>query len=707
MNFTKSTDAQGGYVITDCGRDWTRPNKAVTFSCDTETLIYLDGVKYPQKKLAELLKEMPMAEKRKRLSNETWSWQVFTEENGFFMCRNFLTFCDYLARMGASFGWVYNSTFDFAQIDWELLGDEQGKTLWKPHERAEKGKGYNKGQGFTYESIHNDMGARYAYKLWIPYINANRHKYIHAFEIRDFMKFCAGGLDKVLRDLKITNDEGEAMEKLKMDYQAVDVDNLTDEEVAYCRRDVEGLYYAVKKMNETIETQSEGECHIYGKGTNLMTAGGFAKWELLRSIYPNINPDKRLKEFQKEHPINAEQDKFLRENHLYRGGISYVNPVYRGQLLTEEKMGRKMNRYDVNSEYPYAMANIRDLTGNGKCMKFSDYLKMKDKDDYECAMILEAVTGHVKEGYLGFWYNPFTRKYEDDINEEGRHIIYLDELNELSRFYDDFSYQCDYCILWKRGGYVFRDFVSKNYEVKRQAKKDKNATLQLTAKLLLNSSYGKLAERVDRQEGHYELSAETGAVHFVRDKEEVDMKSAMNVAIGAKVSSFARTYILSKIREICHEGRMRKEFVYIDTDSIHAFSDYLKADAYALGGLKLEASCPCVKYIAPKTYCDVLEATNGKAKLTDLEVHSKGVTTKAVISELHRIAHGGTIDLSDIDKAIGYGQKYVVLVAMNVKGGKVLLPTEKYLATYELSPDETEERLCYSNYSGSSYLMEP
>lgn len=201
------------------------------------------------------------------------------------------------------------------------------------------------------------------------------------------------------------------------------------------------------------------------------------------------------------------------------------------------------------------------------------------------------------------------------------------------------------------------------------------------------------------------MSAETGAVHFVRDKEEIDMKSAMNVAIGAKVSSFARTYILSKIREICHEGRMRKEFVYIDTDSIHAFSDYEKADAYALGGLKLEASCPAVKYIAPKTYCDVLEVDE-EGNTTDYEIHSKGVTTKAVTAELQKRCKNGKISMRDIDKAIGYGQKYVVLVAMNVRGGKALVPTYKYLATNDLRPSQTGEWLTYNNYGGTAYLNE-
>ena len=43
---------------------------------------------------------------------------------------------------------------------------------------------------------------------------------------------------------------------------------------------------------------------------------------------------------------------------------------------------------------------------------------------------------------------------------------------------------------------------------------------------------------------------------------------------------------------------------------------------------------------------------------------------------------------------------------MNVIGGKVLLPIEKYLATKERQPIEDEERKVYTNYAGSAYLME-
>lgn len=712
MDYIKTALNNGLWVITEEGHDHANPAKACTFAFDTETQIYLDGKLIDAKKLARKIKKMSDDEKRRRITNITWAWQAYDEVNGFFMCNDFETWLNYCCACGYKFGHCYNSTFDFAQIDYEILA--KGRDKWKPHEYAEKGSGngYNKGQPYTYESLHNDMGARYSYKLWFPYRNANRHIYTHAVELHDFMKLLTGGLKRVLEDLDVKDNDGAPIRKLTMEYQAVDTDNLTREEIDYCAIDVKGLYFAVKKFNEEIERQSGGECHIYGERTNVMTAGGFAKRELLRSLYPNVKQRFRLERFQKKHPITEKQDAFLRENFLYRGGISYVNPRYKGKLLTAAKMGEPMRRYDVNSEYPYAMSQIRDLIGAPFKKKYADYLKMKNKDDYEAALMLTSVSGVVKKGFLGFWYDPFKRDFVDVINERGRHLIFEREFTELSYWYDDLEYEVEYVILWKRGDRAYAPFVEENYALKAQAKKDKNATLQACTKLKLNSSYGKLSERVERVKGHYELNEETGAVHFVRDEAETSIKSAMSVAVGALVTAYARVYILSKIREVCggDRGEISKRFVYIDTDSIHAFADYPKADAFALGGLKLEATCEAVKYILPKTYIDVERINkDGTIDFDAMELHSKGVSIAAVIAALKKKQKGkkrGLPTLPLLDRRIAYGQKYLVLCAMNVKGGKVLLPVEKYLARAELAPVGDGEGLVYTNYAGASYLME-
>lgn len=709
MEYEKKVLEGGIWIITEKGHDYLKPVHGCTFAFDTETQVYFDGKIIETKKLARKIRNMKDDEKRRRISNITWAWQAYDEVNGFFMSNDFETWLNYLCACGYKFGHCYNSTFDFAQIDFEILA--KGKDKWKPHEHVEKGsgKGYNKGQPYTYESVHNDMGARYAYKLWFPYRNADRHIYCHAVELHDFMKLLVGGLRRVLEDLDVRDNDGQPIRKLTMEYQAVNTDDLTQEEIDYCAVDVKGLYFAVKKFNAEIERQSNGESHIFGEDTNIMTAGGFAKRELLRSMFPNVKPRYRLERYQKQHPITAAQDEYLRKNYLYRGGISYVNPRYKGQLLTASKMGEPMRRYDVNSEYPYAMSQIRDLIGKPFKKPYEEYLNMPNKEDFEAVLVLQSVSGVLKKGYLGFWYDPFKRDFVDVIDERGTHLIFEREFEELLQWYDDVEYDVEYVLLWKRGGRAYAPFVEENYALKAQAKRDKNATLQACTKLKLNSSYGKLSERLERVKGHYELNEETGAIHFVVDETELEEKSAMNVAIGALITAYARVYILSKIREVCGE-EIAKRFVYIDTDSIHAFAPYDKADAYALGGLKLEATCEAVKYILPKTYVDVERINkDGTIDYKAMEIHSKGVSIAAVFAALRKKQKGkkrGLPTLPLLDAKIAYGQKYLVLCAMNVRGGKVLLPVEKFLATNDRRSNDSDERRVYTNYAGTAYLME-
>lgn len=704
--YEKVTLNNGKWVITETGHNYLKPQKWVTFAFDTETQVYFDGKILDQRQLFKKVKNLNNDAKRKRLHNVTWAWQCYDEINGFFMTNDFNEFLTYQCRAGLKYGWCYNSTFDFAQIDYEILAI--GKNKWKEHEHAKKGNAYDKGQAWTYESIHNDMGARYAYKLWIPYRHYDRHNYVHAVEYRDFMKLVTGGLKKLLNDLNVVDNDGNPIRKLTMEYQAVNTDNLSEEEIDYCANDVKGLYFAIKQFNETIESQSNNELHIFGEDTNIMTAGGFAKHELLRSLYPNIKKKRaRIKAFQKDHPISQAQDEYIRQHHLYRGGISFVNPYYKGKLLTAKQMGGPMYRYDVNSEYPYSMAQINDLIGRPIKKKLRDYDKMpkEEKEQYEAVFVLTKVYGKVKHNYLGLWYDPFRKDFVDTINEDGTHLMFERELLEMSNWYDNFEYACEDVILWRKGKKVYAPFVNENYELKAKAKKDKNATLQQATKLKLNSSYGKLAERVERVKGHYELNEETGAIHFIREEVETDTSTSMNVAIGALVTCVARCYILSKIREVCQDD-IKHKFVYIDTDSIHAFASYDKADAYALGGLKLEATCEAVKYIAPKTYIDIEKVNkNGTINYDAFEVHSKGINLTAIIADLKKKQKGKRKSLPSlelINRKIDYGAKYICLVAMNVKGGKVLIPTEKYLARLELAPKQ-DDKIVYTNYVGGIF----
>lgn len=713
MSYAKEEIREGVFVVYEEGRNYKRPFKACTGAFDTETQVYFDGKKYDQKTLFKKIRNLKTDDKRKRVSSVVWAWQCYDEDNGFFMTNDFDEFLLYCCRVGYKFLWCYNATFDFSQIDYEVLA--KGADKWKPHEKKGDGDFYDKGQAYAYESVHSDMGARYAYKLWYPYRNKDGHDYVHAIEFRDFMKFVAGGLKNVFEGLDVRDADGVPVRKLRMDYQAVDIRELRQDEIEYCVNDVKGLYYAVKSFNEMIEELSAGECHIYGDDTNLMTAGGFAKREMLRAMYPNKSKySYRKKSFQNEHPINAKQDEFLRANHLYRGGITFVNPAFKGKTITA-----KMYRYDVNSEYPFAMSIIDDLVGRPIRKDYQDFLKMSkaEREKYEVIYCFDAISGRVKKDYLGVWYDPFKRKFVDFIDEEGRHLIFKREFDELRNWYDEIEYSVEFVLLCEKGGKRYAEFINRLYALKAQAKKDGNKVLQAVVKLLLNSSYGKLSERIVRTATHYERSPETGAIHLVRDGEETDETNIMSVLIGSLITATARVYILSKIREI-HEGQeggIRANFIYIDTDSIHTLTPYGKADAYALGGLKLEAVCDACKYIAPKTYIDIekinkdgtIDLPDDNGKGSGFEVHCKGINTASFVRELRKKQKGkknGKPTLELLARKMEYGEKYIVLVSMNVKGGKALLPTEKYLARVELKP--SGEDLYYNNMCGLGYLGE-
>lgn len=686
------------YVVYEKGKNWQQPSKAITAAFDTETLTYIDGKIKSNRYIFNKLKGCTDNEKRQRLRCDVWAWQCYDEQNGFFMTNDFETFVTYHAIAGYKHVWCYNATFDFAQIDYKILVENKEK--WKQHKRKdENSKAYNKSQAWTYESLHNAEGARYSYKLWVPYRDSvNRHKHVHACDYRDFMKILPGGLERLLNELDVEDLEGNKIRKLKMDYQNVKVEKLSQDELNYCCNDVKGLYFAIKKFDKTVKEQTGNECSIFGNGTNVMTAGGLAKAELLRSMYPlEKNKRDRVKKYQKEHPVTEAQDKFYRKTYLYRGAICTLNKKYKGKLLTKKMLKRKMNRYDVNSEYPFAMDSIQDLIDKPLTMTMQYYLanKKEYKKDYEVIFLCNHITGFLRDGMIATWYDCRLKEYVEIIEEDYRHCLFEDELDEYEKWYD-LAYSVEKVILYKKGQYVFRNFVRNNFEKKNKAKHENLATLSKFSKLLLNSAYGKLAERIEKKTGHYEENSETGCVHFVEDETETSTKSMLSVVVGSKITSFARCYILSKIREICgcdkKNGKplVADKFVYIDTDSIHAFADY-NGDAFKLGELKCEAECEAVKYIMPKTYIDIDSIENGIAK--SYEIHSKGLATTIVTKKLQQYKK---LTLKRIDKIFNYGQKFLTLQAMNVRGGKVLIPVEKYLAR----PECAEGLFLESGYNG-------
>ena len=66
--------------------------------------------------------------------------------------------------------------------------------------------------------------------------------------------------------------------------------------------------------------------------------------------------------------------------------------------------------------------------------------------------------------------------------------------------------------------------------------------------------------------------SESGVVRLVDDGDEVDERSIMNVFQCALITTTARVGLLLAIRKSCPNPS--QDFIYCDTDSINAFTEY-------------------------------------------------------------------------------------------------------------------------------------
>ena len=221
---------------------------------------------------------------------------------------------------------------------------------------------------------------------------------------------------------------------------------------------------------------------------------------------------------------------------------------------------------------------------------------------------------------------------------------------------------------WSKG---LQDFIDEFYEIKSTSKGAK----KLAAKIPLNASYGKFAEKVIRVVGHHELSKE-GYVHYVRDSEKVDAKSMLSVIVGARITSLSRIDLMKSIRQVS-KGNPKKNFIYCDTDSIHSFTNNIETDDKILGMFKNESpdKTPyrdCI-YIAPKSYVMLHKSYPEVINKDTFVVHCKGVNTNAV----KKLISG--YDIEYISKIFRPNYPIASLTGINAIGGKALIYKDKFI----------------------------
>lgn len=642
---------------------------------DTETFTYIDDVKVTYDELNRLGRVKDAAFFREHASVRVWAWQ-FSDGIHMFVSNDFDEYMRFLCEHKVKAVWFYNAKFDFAQIDYQLLTHDP------PYTVVDEEKTHS--QPWTFSSLHNDKGARFSLKIWTPYKHTgkgskrvNRHEHVHAVTFYDFCNIFGGGLKRLLEEFNVVDYDNVSIRKSTMDYQNVDELNLTTAELEYLINDTKGLYHLIRIANDTL-TELTG-FQITGKKPDIMTAGGLAKKVLLSFLYPDIEkPVDRIKAFQDDHPLELIQDEFFRQRKLYTGAVCVLNPRYSGKLLYGGDF--KMHRYDVNSEYPFVMSRMKDIYGKPERMTLSqwEHKSKRYKDGHVCIYVFSEFEATVKKDKISVFRNPFTAKYTDYIHIDEIFCMFDEEFEELKQWYD-LDVFIRYVITFKtRDVDGYRAFVDKFFTLKNESKKSGDKAKTAFAKLLLNSAYGKLAERVKREKTYRAIKEADNAVRLIHTEEfEVDERGRLSVVQGAYITMRARVWILSHIREIC--PNVAEQFIYCDTDSVHTMTAYKNADAYMLGGFKDEGVFNCVKYIAPKCYFDAI--IDGKV-VKDIEFHTKGLNVQVIRDEFTIINDDRRRwkDIDEIARRFSYGEKYQSLSGMNIRGGKALIPLEKYIA---------------------------
>lgn len=639
-------------------------------ACDTETHTYIDNKLVSTEDLKAIARD-PLHDQnwfRQNTRSVAYAW-LFSDGVHFAWLESFEEYCEFICEHKIKACWWYNCKFDFSYIDYAILSGENGAPIWSLYEG-------DKGVKNQYDSLHNNMGARYSLKLWYEYKGrgrgVDRHARVHSFTNYDFCNIFGGGLRDVLEKLNVVDYEGNKIRKLTMDYQA---EEITEEAIKYMEVDVKGLYHAIRIANEFLKNTFGYE--IAGAKPSFMTAGGLAKKILLKYLFGYEQDYKNVKAFQRLYEMNSDIDIYVREHYLYRGGICLVNKRYQNINIF-----RNFFRYDINSMYPAQMSEMPALVGVPDVFTFQQWEKLsaKDKENYEVIYEIDEMLAYQYKNMLPIWFNHVTKRYDDVYNfgfSDKSMCIFEREFIEMQEWYEIIHVHINRVIAVQKTNLEgYKNFVNDMYEMKAQAKRERNKVKLMFSKLLLNSSYGKLAERVERWKTHRELNPLTGTIHLVYDEIECDDDKILSVIQGALVTSMARIRLCKLIRTCCDNPST--QFLYCDTDSIHCFTEYMYADDFKLGELKLEAECVAGKFLAPKTYIEIDDKFN-------YEPHSKGIPLKSVIDRITyydlKEQRRKYYDVDEAFKIFSVGEKFEALAGMNVKGGKALIPIEKFLCT--------------------------
>ena len=354
-------------------------------------------------------------------------------------------------------------------------------------------------------------------------------------------------------------------------------------------------------MYESFKDGSYVSCEAFKNFDNAEIKGNKESAKNLNNLFESVFPQ-----------ISLQLDSFIRRS--YFGGI-----VYKNSQLVDTLEGDICGLvYDVNSLYPSVMR--ARLLPYGQPIAFDGDYNKSDIDKKEYPLYFQEIRVkkfHIKHGFIPNIQIRNSQNFNGTVYAKSNKYIDFDGLEkyeecnfvfsniQLEYFLKSYDVEgLDYIrgVAFKGSYGIFDRYIDTFMEMKKNGK----GAIRATAKLFLNSLYGKFGMNPIKEEKIIDYQENTfSTISTDNDGNKLDyLDKGVFIAMASFITSYAREVLLTSIEKVYDR------FLYCDTDSIH-ITGYdipnITIHDKNLGAWKLEGKFTKAKYIGAKRYAEFID----------------------------------------------------------------------------------------------------
>lgn len=353
-------------------------------------------------------------------------------------------------------------------------------------------------------------------------------------------------------------------------------------------------------MYESFKDGSYVSCEAFKNFDNAEIKGNKESAKNLNNLFESVFPQ-----------ISLQLDSFIRRS--YFGGIVYKNSEL-VDLLKGDICGLV---YDVNSLYPSVMR--ARLLPYGFPISFNGDYNKSDINKKEYPLYFQEIRVkkfHIKHGFIPNVQIRNSQNFNGTVYAKSNKYIDFDGLEkyeecnfvfsniQLEYFLKSYDVEgLDYIrgVAFKGSYGIFDRYIDTFMEMKKNGK----GAIRATAKLFLNSLYGKFGMNPIKEEKIIDYQENTfSTISTDNDGNKLDyLDKGVFIAMASFITSYAREVLLTSIEKVYDR------FLYCDTDSIH-ITGYdipnITIHDKNLGAWKCEGKFTKAKYIGAKRYAEFI-----------------------------------------------------------------------------------------------------